>query len=285
MNAAQLPGTSLSGNASLTLLELFTEQAARTPRAAAVQDGARTLAYRELDEAADRTARFLRARGVGPGSLVGVCLPRGIGLVTALLGVWKAGAAYVPLDPGHPAERLRSLLLECGSDLVLAGREQADAVTAAGVRSSPGGRSGRAQSADGGGAWGPVDLDGVAYAIFTSGSTGRPKGVLVTHAGIANRVLWTVRKHALTADDRVLLKTSIGFDAAGWEIFAPLISGGTVVTAPDGTGGTQPGSWGRSPPAESPCCRWCPPSSGCSSRNPAGRTATRCGCSSRRVNR
>ncbi|MEU5731012.1 amino acid adenylation domain-containing protein [Streptomyces antimycoticus] len=236
MNAAQLPGTSLSGNASLTLLELFTEQAARTPRAAAVQDGARTLAYRELDEAADRTARFLRARGVGPGSLVGVCLPRGIGLVMALLGVWKAGAAYVPLDPGHPAERLRSLLLECGSDLVLAGREQADAVTAAGVRVfSPEDVLAGPESADGGGAWGPVDLDGVAYAIFTSGSTGRPKGVLVTHAGIANRVLWTVRKHALTADDRVLLKTSIGFDAAGWEIFAPLISGGTVVTAPDGT--------------------------------------------------
>ncbi|WP_344495407.1 amino acid adenylation domain-containing protein, partial [Streptomyces enissocaesilis] len=235
MNAAQLPGTSLSGTVPPTLPVLVAQQAARTPDATAVIDGARTLTYRELDLAADRTARFLRSAGAGPGSPVGVCLGRGIDLVVTLLGVWKAGAGYLPLDPGHPRERLESLLLECGATLVVGERELTG--PAAGVRAvSPQDIRDRAGALPETAAPAvAVDPLGVAYTIFTSGSTGRPKGVQVTHAGIANRVTWAVRTQKLTADDRVLFKTSIGFDAAGWEIFAPLISGGSVVTAPDGT--------------------------------------------------
>ncbi|MER5983199.1 amino acid adenylation domain-containing protein [Streptomyces sp. NPDC001787] len=236
MNAAQLPGTSLSGTVSPTLPVLVAQQAARTPDAAAVLDGARTLTYRELDLAADRTARFLRSAGAGPGSLVGVCLGRGIDLVVTLLGVWRTGAGYVPLDPGHPQERLRSLLVRCGTELVVTEPELTGPLSAAGARAlTPqdirDGAGSPATAATG------TDADplGVAYTIFTSGSTGEPKGVQITHAGIANRVTWAARTHRLSAADRVLFKTSVGFDAAGWEIFAPLISGGSVVIAPDGT--------------------------------------------------
>ncbi|WP_428953252.1 amino acid adenylation domain-containing protein [Streptomyces sp. cg35] len=237
MNAAQLPGEPLSGTVPPTLPALFTAQADRTPDAAAVLDGPRTLTYRDLARAAERTARFLRSQGVGPGSLVGVCLPRGAELIAALLGVWQAGAAYLPLDVGHPHERLRSLITQAGADLV---------VTTGALRGPLGEDGPRAvtteelSAADEGAEAGPadtvtVDPSSLAYTIFTSGSTGAPKGVQITHEGIAGRIAWAVRAQRIAAGDRVLFKTSVGFDAAGWEIFAPLVSGASVVIAPDGT--------------------------------------------------
>ncbi|MFC8433320.1 amino acid adenylation domain-containing protein [Streptomyces sp. NPDC057253] len=216
-------------NAEL-LPERFAEQAFRTPHAVAVVDGERAVTYEELDRASARMARLLGDLGAGPETLVGVSLPRSVDLVVALLGVWRAGAGYVPLDPAQPAARLSSLIRESGAGLVLAGAELERAVAEAGARRVD--PAAELPSADG-----PLaapDPDGVAYAIFTSGSTGTPKAVAVTHAGIANRVGWTVERHALGAGDRVLQKTTIGFDAAGWEIFAPLVGGGTVVLAPAG---------------------------------------------------
>ena len=216
-------------NAEL-LPERFAEQAFRTPHAVAVVDGGRAVTYEELDRASARMARFLGDLGAGPETLVGVSLPRSVDLVVALLGVWRAGAGYVPLDPAQPAARLTELIRESGADLVLTGPELRDTVAAAGARPvDP-----VAELPDGEGPLPVADPDAVAYAIFTSGSTGTPKAVAVTHAGIANRVGWTVGRHALGAGDRVLQKTTIGFDAAGWEIFAPLVGGGTVVLAPAG---------------------------------------------------
>ncbi|CAL9516030.1 Linear gramicidin synthase subunit D [Streptomyces sp. enrichment culture] len=218
-------------NAEL-LPERFAEQAFRTPHAVAVVGGDRVVTYEELDRASARVARCLRDLGAGPETLVGVCLPRGVDLVVALLGVWRAGAAYVPLDPAQPPARLTGLVRDSGAGLVLAGPELERAVAGAGAR-----RLAPAELPDVPGTDEPLpvpDPSGAAYAIFTSGSTGRPKAVVVTHAGIANRVDWTVRRHTLGAADRVLQKTTIGFDAAGWEIFAPLVAGGTVVLAPAG---------------------------------------------------
>ncbi|WP_018350831.1 non-ribosomal peptide synthetase [Longispora albida] len=208
------------------LHELVAEQAGRSPLATAIAWEHGTLAYAELDRRANHLARELIARGAGPESLVGVRMRRGPELVVALLGVWKAGAAYVPLDPEHPADRLRWVLEDTGAELVvteadlvadlsevtpiLVTHEQADAV---------------ANTARGGNA---------AYAIYTSGSTGRPKGVVVPHDAIANRVLWAVERHGLSEKDSVLQKTALTFDAACWEFFGPLISGGTVVLAPAG---------------------------------------------------
>ncbi|MCJ1678507.1 amino acid adenylation domain-containing protein, partial [Streptomyces sp. APSN-46.1] len=213
----------------------FAEQVARTPDAIAVVDGARTVTYRELDRAATRMAGYLRGLGAGPETLIGVGLERGTDLVVALLGVWKAGAAYVPLDPGQPAARLAGLALDSGAALVLAEGAVADATRDAGVRTlRPGQLAAELAELPDICEEFAVDPENLAYAVFTSGSTGRPKAVAVTHAGIGNRVGWTVRKHGLGPGDRVLQKTSIGFDAAGWEFFAPLVSGATVVLAPAG---------------------------------------------------
>ncbi|MEU9327397.1 amino acid adenylation domain-containing protein [Streptomyces canus] len=220
-------------NAEL-LPERFAEQAFRTPHAVAVADGERAVTYEELDRASARMARLLGNLGAGPESLVGVSLPRGVGLVVALLGVWRAGAGYVPLDPDQPTARLTSLIRESGAGLVLAGPELEHPVAEAGARRVDPPAAADAELPDPARPLPAADPDGVAYAVFTSGSTGTPKAVAVTHAGIANRVGWTVGRHALGAGDRVLQKTTIGFDAAGWEIFAPLVSGGTVVLAPAG---------------------------------------------------
>ncbi|KZM69928.1 non-ribosomal peptide synthetase [Nocardia terpenica] len=210
---------------------LIDEQARLTPDAVAVEAGDERLTYRELIARADQLANFLHARGIGPDDLVGVCVERGPDLVIALLGVWRAGAGYVPLDPAHPADRLDFIQRDTGVALTLTQSRLArlahnavsvdDAST--GIAEFPAVRALRHQ-----------DASSAAYAIYTSGSTGQPKGVLIDHEGIANRVLWTVRRHGLRATDRVLQKTPLSFDAAGWEIFAPLVSGGTVVLAPPG---------------------------------------------------
>jgi amino acid adenylation domain-containing protein len=229
---AQLRPSDLADDRVPTLAGLVARQAARTPQAQAVRCADRCLSYAELDARANRLAHRLIGLGTGPETLVGVRLERGADLVAALLAVWRAGAGYVPLDPAHPRERNAWILADTRAAVLLTSSDLADAGS------------------------GPiptvlVDQDGLdtypdtaplvisdpaqpAYAIYTSGSTGRPKGVLISHEGIANRVLWTVRRHELGAEDAVLQKTTIGFDAAGWELFAPLVSGGTVVMAPVG---------------------------------------------------
>jgi len=217
------------------LPELIAAQAARTPDRVAVVDGSTTLTYRQLDERADRLAGALIEGGAAPDGVVGVHLRRGLDTVVTLLAAWRAGAAYLPLDPDHPGERLRWMIADSGARVV--------------VTASPGDGEGtdlgpvrtvRVAEAAGNAASGnakrrPTLPDSLAYVVYTSGSTGRPKGVAVTHAGIGNRVDWTIRTHGLSATDRVLQKTSLNFDAAAWEIFAPLVVGGVVVLAPVGT--------------------------------------------------
>ncbi|TDD94818.1 non-ribosomal peptide synthetase [Actinomadura rubrisoli] len=222
------------------LPELVARQAGRTPDAVAVVEGKRTLSYADLNARADRLAGRLRELGAGPGAFVAVCMHRRIGLVTALLAVWRAGAAYVPIDPAYPAERIRLILEDTGTKVLLTEKALADglpqgAATPFVVRPDGTVPARRGTPADAG-PFEAVAVSGAdaAYAIYTSGSTGLPKGVVVTHAGIANRVGWTVERHGLGPADRVLQKTSLGFDAAVWEFFAPLVSGGTVVLAPIG---------------------------------------------------
>ena len=200
-----------------TLPALIAEQAARTPDAIAVLGPATTDAttYAELLVAADQVAAHLRASGVRTGSPVLVRLPRGVGLVAALLGVWRAGGSYVPVDPAVPAARWRQLVDGVRPAAIL---DEKAVISSADSAFEPV----------------PVDPADPAYIMHTSGSTGRPKGVIISHAGIANRVRWGVRTLRLGVTDRVLQKTTIGFDAAGWEIWAPLISGGSVVMAPAG---------------------------------------------------
>ncbi|WP_460068175.1 amino acid adenylation domain-containing protein [Streptomyces sp. YKOK-I1] len=222
---------------TITVQELVAIQAARTPNGTAVSHGTQSLTYGELDARANRLAHLLRDLGVTPDTRVAVCLERGLDLVTAFLGVWRAGAAYAPLDPAQPAARLVGLLADLGADLVLTDEATAPLAARAGVRPLV------PAAADTAGllAVRPADPPAVdihpaqaAYTLHTSGSTGRPKGVVVTHEGIANRVRWAVEAHGLDARDRILQKTAVTFDASCWEIFAPLVSGGTVVLAPAG---------------------------------------------------
>ncbi|MET7745670.1 amino acid adenylation domain-containing protein [Streptomyces sp. NPDC005385] len=205
-----------------TLPELFAEQAARTPEAtAAVFEGA-AMTYGELDAQATRLAHALRARGVRPGRVVAVCLPRSLDLVVTLYAVHKAGAAYLPVDPDYPEDRVRHMLDDAVPALVVTPDVHHALLEAA-------------QETDTEGALPRVAPGSPAYMIYTSGSTGRPKGVLVPHEGIVNRLLWMQSAYGLTGADRVLQKTPSSFDVSVWEFFWPLITGATLVVArPEG---------------------------------------------------
>ncbi|MFF9315229.1 amino acid adenylation domain-containing protein [Streptomyces sp. NPDC014748] len=215
--------------------ELVARQVALTPDRPAVAAAGSQLTYAELDARADALAHRLIAHGATPDRPVGVLLPRGAELVIALLAVWRAGAAYLPLDPGHPQARLAGLVEQTGVGLVVTDAAGHDLITAAGAKPVRADDPVPAPQVPAE-AFARITAEplGAAYVLHTSGSTGRPKGVVVDHAGLANRVRWAVRELGLTAADRVLQKTPVTFDAAGWEIFAPLIVGGTVVLAPAG---------------------------------------------------
>lgn len=211
------------------LPERVAEQVRRTPDALAVVGGGRRLTYAQLAADAESLACHLQSLGVGAETPVGVCLRRGQELPAVLLGIWRAGGVYVPLDPDHPRERLAALLADTRIEVIVTSRDLAGRL--------PSGRLVFPEEPHPCGELEPtvVRPENAAYVMYTSGSTGRPKGVVVTHAGIANRVEWTVGRHGFRAGDRVLQKTPLTFDAAGWEFFAPLISGGTVVLAPEGS--------------------------------------------------
>lgn len=204
-------------NAIPLLPQLFLDRAREHADAPAVLFGRDVVTYGELAASARRVAHALTARGVGRESVVGVMRTPGPDLVATLLGIWLAGGCYLPLDPLAPDGRIRTILDLAGAEVVLT---DDDALT-------------------GDPQWtpdAPVTANQAAYMIFTSGSTGTPKGVVVEHEGIANRVLWGVRALALSSADRVLQKTPLTFDAAGWEIMAPLVCGAPVVFGRPGAG-------------------------------------------------
>ncbi len=212
---------------------LFAAQAERTPGAVAVVSGSGSLSYAELDRAANRLANHLRGLGVGRETRVGICMERSAELVTALLGVLRAGGAYVPLDPGYPRERLAFVLEDSGAAVLLAHGDAADGLAAPGVRvlrlDAGGERIAAASEAP---PAADADPDGLAYVIYTSGSTGVPKGVGIPHRALSAHMRWMQRAYPLTAADRVLQKTPVGFDASVWEFWAPLLAGATLVMAP-----------------------------------------------------
>ncbi|MFB7785592.1 amino acid adenylation domain-containing protein [Streptomyces vinaceus] len=215
-----------------TLVELFEQQVARTPGAPATVFRGERLTYGELDARAERLARVLRARGAGPEEIVAVALHRSTEMVVSLLAVLKAGAAYLPVDPSLPADRIAYLLSDAEPVLLLADDEVAAALPASAElpRLDPG-----AVHDGDAGAVGPAPLPAhPAYVIYTSGSTGRPKAVVVEHSAIVNRLLWMQDRYRLGADDRVLQKTPFGFDVSVWEFFWPLITGATLVVAEPG---------------------------------------------------
>ncbi len=215
---------------------LFRAQAALTPERVAVIAEGRQLTFGELDEASGRLARSLAGLGVGLESRVAVCVERSPDMVVAVLAVLNAGAAYVPLDPAYPRERLALMLEDSRATVLITQTSLAGLLPTADLQvirlDEP---------------WPETDLSGgsegamersqpsaLAYVIYTSGSTGRPKGVMISHRAILNRLLWMGRRFPLAPDDRVLQKTPLSFDASVWELFAPLLEGAALVLARPG---------------------------------------------------
>ncbi|WP_329619105.1 amino acid adenylation domain-containing protein [Streptomyces sp. NBC_01255] len=219
--------------ATATFPDLFRQQLLRAPQAPAVESGGRVWSYRELNQRANRVAHWLIARGIGPEQSVGVAMPRGADQVAVVLGIFKAGAAYLPIDPDYPTDRIRFMLDDAAPAVLLA-----TAGIATGLPAGPGTDVVAVDAPEVTQAWqdGPATDPDVAltpahpaYLIFTSGSTGRPKGVVVTHAGIAALSRTTQDRLALSPDSRVLQVAAPSFDAAIWEYVQTLTTGATLV--------------------------------------------------------
>jgi amino acid adenylation domain-containing protein len=194
------------------------------------------LTYLELNQRANQLAHYLQKRGVGPDGLVGICLERSTQMLVGLLGILKAGAAYVPLDPSYPAERLAFILEDTQVPILLTQQRLLASLPESAARML-------VLDTD----WQEVALESVenpppcvngenlAYVMYTSGSTGRPKGVMVCHRGVSNYLCWRQITFPLRATDRALQKTSFGFVDSIWELFEPLMVGAQVLMArPDG---------------------------------------------------
>lgn len=220
------------------LPELLVAAARRWPDLPALIVETDVLTYRQLDERAEAVAGNLRARGVGPETIVGVCAYRSAEMVITLIGILKAGGAYLPLDPEYPGERLGYMVTEAGCRLILAtsGLEKAAAGWSDGANCEvlsirdllvPIVRQPDSQRV--------ATADSLVYVLFTSGSTGRPKGTMLTHRGVINRLRWGQEQYPIGPGDRLLQKTPFSFDVSVPEFFWPLMNGATLVMArPDG---------------------------------------------------
>ena len=231
--------TPLTDQPTWSVHDKISEQAQRTPDKVAVLTPAngrmrrqgRTLTYRELDNESTELARHLRQIGVGPGQFVGVCMQRNANLIIALLGVLKAGAVYVPIDPDYPRDRINHMFDDSAASVVITDRKSWDrlpnerenlqildmdnleAMTLSFNRKV---------------AVQPTDL---AYMIYTSGSTGKPKGVQVPHGALSNFLHSMSKQPGITAQDVLLAVTTVSFDIAALEIFLPLLTGATLCLA------------------------------------------------------
>ncbi|UXY24910.1 amino acid adenylation domain-containing protein (plasmid) [Streptomyces cynarae] len=215
------------------LQELFERQVRRTPDAVAVVCGEERVTYRELNERANRLAHHLRDLGVGPETVVGVCLEHSTELLVALWGIVKSGGAYVPLDPRHPAERRAFALTDSAAEAVVTQQTLAESFSGAAVpvvridvdwpRIQE--RSARDPQVIG-------NSDNLVYVMYTSGSTGRPKGVMISHRGLVNYLFWCIEGYGLDGASGAPMLGSIAFDLSVPNFFLPLIGGRDVTLLP-----------------------------------------------------
>jgi amino acid adenylation domain-containing protein/non-ribosomal peptide synthase protein (TIGR01720 family) len=224
-----------------TVHGLFEQQARRSPDRIALVHEDTCVTYGELDRRAEQLARYLSGLGVGPETLIGLCVDRSVEMVVGLLGILKSGAAYVPLDPAYPRERLGFMVAHSGLSVLLMQQATAEALPespvtrlyldrdwAAIVAAAPPSRPAA-----------PVHPDSLAYVIYTSGSTGLPKGVQISHAALLNFLLAMSEAPGLGREETLLAVTTISFDIAALELYLPLIAGARTVlvsreTATDG---------------------------------------------------
>lgn len=217
-----------------SLIELIEAQVDRTPEAIAVETAQGSLTYQELDQRANQVGHYLLRQGIGREDLVGVCLRRSPDLLPVLLGVWKAGAGYLPLDPDLPAARRQRMVGNAQCRLVVTtnahlGEHAAGSVTELPLERlrpelerCPANRPG-----------GSIQPGQIAYVMYTSGSTGNPKGVMVEHGGLHNYLLWTLEAYASQGAGGSAYMTSISFDLGMPSLFTPLLAGQRVHLLPD----------------------------------------------------
>src|SRR5262249_16353357 len=205
------------------LLQAFERNVAELPHAPAIRNGDETLSYRELDLRASRLAGALHDRGVRPGTVVAIHLKRSPEMFAAALAAFKVGAAYLPLDPELPDDRLRLILEEWAGTALVRDRNFTCAcpvvhpatISEAAITNLP------------------YREDALAYVIYTSGSTGKPKGVAIQHRGLSNLIAWHNRAFEVTTESRATQFAAPGFDAAVWEIWPYLAAGASVDLVPD----------------------------------------------------
>lgn len=218
-----------------TVDALISQQAQRSPDTIALKYENNTLSYAELDARSNQLARELRCQGVAEGDFVALCLPRSLDLIVGLIGIIKTGAAYVPIDPSYPEDRIQFLLEDSGASHILSNdnlyeqhfsRECARLISIDGDTTNI-----ESQSVD------PIERklgpEGLLYIIYTSGSTGRPKGVMISHQGLVNHSWAMATKYQLNSEDCVLQSATISFDVAAEQIFPALFSGSRVVIRPE----------------------------------------------------
>ncbi|MEM9485370.1 MAG: amino acid adenylation domain-containing protein, partial [Cyanobacteria bacterium P01_F01_bin.116] len=216
--------------------EIFEQQVKLAPDAVAVVYKQEQLSYQDLNNKANQLAHYLQGLGVGPDTLVGVCVERSLEMLIGLLAILKAGGAYVPVDPGYPQERLQFMLQDAQVSVLLTQTSLLEKLPQQQTTLFCLDRD-----------WSEVEHyssqnlkieltpENLAYVIYTSGSTGQPKGVINRHGSICNRLLWMQDAYDLTPDDRVLQKTPFSFDVSVWEFFWPLLVGARLIVAkPEG---------------------------------------------------
>ena len=200
-----------------TWLELFRDQAAKTPDRIAVEDASGALTYKELDQASDRVAAWLHLRDEPQNSFVAVSMDRTKEFIVSVIGIWKAGSAYLPIDPNAPVERYKYMLADSEANILLTDGNIMDILSsdAPCVPTSP------------------ITPESRAYMIYTSGSTGTPKGVVISHRALLNFVHFINRRWHLTRDSRILCHSAFVFDASVEDLYPVLTVGGTLVIAPE----------------------------------------------------
>jgi len=214
--------------------QLFERQVEKTPNALAVIFDDAALTYRELNVKANRLAHHLLGLGIRPDVRVAICAERSLEMVVGLFAILKAGAAYVPLDPDYPSERLAYMLDNCSPAALLTQSALLNILPDLSVPlimlDDEAGIGQQAECNPDSVALG-LTTGHLAYVIYTSGSTGQPKGVMNQHDGVVNRLLWAQSEYRLTSDDRILQKTPFSFDVSVWEFFLPLLVGAQLVMA------------------------------------------------------
>lgn len=215
------------------LHRLVERQAADRPSDLALVSGTQTITYGELNSRANEIARWLRTQIHVPETVIGIMMPRSIDFIVCALAIWKAGAAYLPLDPGYPVDRLNYMVEDASASHVLTQAKYVGVLTSDVATLCLDLESDRIETQAGANLDIDCGFEDLSYVVYTSGSSGRPKGVEVVHRGVSNMVSWYMETFGYTTADRVTHLASVGFDAAVLEIWPALAAGATVYLPDD----------------------------------------------------